>query len=68
MRLPTVQDFLEGRMPEAAQRPVYPGGAVILKLRSLNKAYRGKAVLSDFALELREGETLGLVGASGSGK
>ena len=68
LRLPTVQDFLEGRMPETAQRPVYPGGAVILKLRSLNKSYRGKAILSDFDLELREGETLGLVGASGSGK
>jgi peptide/nickel transport system ATP-binding protein len=63
-----VQDFLEGRMPETAQRPVYPGGDVILKLRSLSKSYRAKAVLSDFDLELREGETLGLVGASGSGK
>lgn len=68
LRLPTVQDFLEGRMPETAQRPLFPGGNVILKLRSLSKSYGGKAILSDFDLELREGETLGLVGASGSGK
>ena len=45
----------------------------ILKIKSLSLAFRTgrhkeKVVLNDFALTLKEGEVLGLVGESGCGK
>jgi peptide/nickel transport system ATP-binding protein len=41
---------------------------VILEVRALSKSFGGSPVLKDLDLVLHEGETLGLVGASGSGK
>lgn len=68
LRLPTVQDFLDGTPPSAIERPVFKGGDEVLAVRGLRKTFKGQAVLDGFALVLHEGETLGLVGASGSGK
>ena len=68
LRLPTVQDFLDGTPPSAVERPVFRGGDEVLAVRGLRKTFKGQAVLDGFALVLHEGETLGLVGASGSGK
>ena len=68
LRLPTVQDFMDGRPVSAEERPTYSGGAPILEVVGLSKSFGGKAILSDLDLILHEGETLGLVGASGSGK
>ncbi len=68
LRLPTVQDFLDGTPPSAIERPVFKGGGEVLAVRGLRKTFKGQAVLDGFALVVHEGETLGLVGASGSGK
>ena len=68
LRLPTVQDFLDGTPPSAAQRPKFEGGAEVLSVRGLRKTFKGQRILDGFDLVLHEGETLGLVGASGSGK
>lgn len=68
MRLPTVQDFLDGVSSVPEQRPAFAGGAEILSVRGLSKSFKGTPVLNDVDFVVHEGETLGLVGASGSGK
>jgi ABC-type glutathione transport system ATPase component len=68
MRLPTVQDFLDGIAPGTAERPVFEGGTEILSVRSLRKSFKGTTILHGVDFVVHEGETLGLVGASGSGK
>ena len=68
LRLPTVQDFLEGQPLSHEERPVFKGKTPILEVKELSKTYGGQKVFHDLALVLHEGETLGLVGASGSGK
>lgn len=68
LRLPTVQDFLEGQPLSHEERPVFKGKTPILEVKELSKTYGGQTVFHDLALVLHEGETLGLVGASGSGK
>jgi peptide/nickel transport system ATP-binding protein len=68
LRLPTVQDFLDGTPPSFIERPVFAGGVEVLAVRGLRKTFKGQPVLDGFDLVLHEGETLGLVGASGSGK
>ena len=40
----------------------------MLRFEKISFAYDKKAVLTDFSLELKSGETLALMGASGSGK
>ena len=42
--------------------------ALAVRLRGLTVAFDGKAVLDKLDLDLRQGEILGLIGASGSGK
>jgi len=68
VRLPTVQDFLDGVAPETTERSVFEGGTEILSVRGLRKSFKGTAILHDVDFVVHEGETLGLVGASGSGK
>jgi branched-chain amino acid transport system permease protein len=54
----------------AAARPSTAriGGAPLLFLRDVRKAFRGVQALAGVTLEVREGEILGLVGPNGSGK
>ena len=40
----------------------------MIEVRHLSKAFDGRPVLRDVALEIREGETFALIGRSGSGK
>ena len=39
-----------------------------ITLKNINKSFNGVQVLKDINLELDEGETLGILGRSGSGK
>lgn len=41
---------------------------LILKVEGLSKSYKGRQVVKDVSLELREGEVLGLLGPNGAGK
>lgn len=50
-----------------------PSGEIILRAQQLNKSFRGPdgephQAVADVSFELRKGEVLGIVGASGSGK
>jgi lipopolysaccharide export system ATP-binding protein len=44
------------------------GGSGILAVKGLQKSYRGRAVVQDAALYVREGEAVGLLGPNGAGK
>ena len=68
LRLPTVQDFLDGRHASTEERPLFAGSTPILEVKHLAKSYGATPIFQDLDLVLHEGETLGLVGASGSGK
>ena len=68
LRLPTVDDFLAGKPISTAERPPTHPGEIILEVNNLGKSFKGVNVVDKFNLTIREGETLGLVGASGSGK
>ena len=68
LRLPTVQDFLDGRPTSTEERPLFTGSVPILEVKHLAKSYGTTPIFQDLDLVLHEGETLGLVGASGSGK
>ena len=45
IRLPTVQDFLDGIAPETSERPVFEGGTEILSVRGLRKSFKGTPIL-----------------------
>ena len=40
----------------------------ILKVEQISKSYGNKEVLSDFSLEINQGEIYGILGPNGSGK
>lgn len=68
LRLPTVQDFLEGTPVSRGERGVVSGGPEVLRVRGLQKSFKGNPILRGVDFVVHEGETLGMVGASGSGK
>jgi len=41
---------------------------LVLKVEELSKSYKGRRVVSNVGLELREGEVIGLLGPNGAGK
>jgi len=67
-RLSTVSDFLKNKIPDLTEENPPELGSMILEIKNLSKYYSDKLILNDISLELREGETLGLIGSSGSGK
>ena len=52
--------------PSAAEAPVSPNDAIVL--RNVRKTYEGKSVLSGATLAIRRGETMVVLGPSGTGK
>ena len=67
-RLSTIDDFMDNKARRKSEKPQTSLGPVILEVKNLEKYYSKKLILNNISLELREGETLGLVGPSGSGK
>jgi putative ABC transport system ATP-binding protein len=53
---------------EAAGAPVAKQGAVMIETRNLSRAVDGKLLVSDVCVQVRSGEVLAVVGASGAGK
>lgn len=67
-RLSTIDDFMDNKDRRKSEKSQTSIGSVILEVKNLEKYYSKKLILNNISLELREGETLGLVGPSGSGK
>jgi peptide/nickel transport system ATP-binding protein len=67
-RLSTIDDFMDNKDRRKSEKLQTSIGSVILEVKNLEKYYSKKLILNNISLELREGETLGLVGPSGSGK
>ncbi|WP_109576134.1 ABC transporter ATP-binding protein [Aminobacter sp. AP02] len=55
-------------MIQAESQRQDPMGEVVLSVRDLTVAFEDKVILDKLALDVRRGEILGFVGASGSGK
>jgi lipopolysaccharide export system ATP-binding protein len=47
---------------------VSPGGQGVLAVHHLGKGYRGRMVVQDVSLSVRQGEAVGLLGPNGAGK
>ena len=47
---------------------VLPGGQGVLAVHHLGKGYRGRMVVQDVSLSVRQGEAVGLLGPNGAGK
>ncbi len=56
------------KVPSPAEQEKLPAGAEILRAEGIRKSYDGHRVLSGIDLSLRKGETLVIMGRSGSGK
>ncbi|HEX7109911.1 MAG TPA: ATP-binding cassette domain-containing protein, partial [Aestuariivirga sp.] len=54
-------------MPSKIISPM-PASAPFLKLIGISKSYPGVLALSDYSMEVRAGEVIGLVGENGAGK
>ena len=67
-RLSTIDDFMDNKIYRKSEKLQTSIGSVVLEVKNLDKYYSKKLILNNISLELREGETLGLVGPSGSGK
>jgi lipopolysaccharide export system ATP-binding protein len=58
-----------GSRPKASAAPEAPfGGPGVLAVRDLRKSYRGRTVVQDAGLHVRNGEAVGLLGPNGAGK
>jgi ribose transport system ATP-binding protein len=55
-------------VPDAVASSVAESGEAFLRLTGLRKSYPGVVALSDFDMEVRPGEVIGLVGENGAGK
>ena len=55
-------------VPSAAEQKKLPLGTEVVKAESLAKVYDGRTVLEDVNLAVKKGETLVILGRSGSGK
>src|SRR4029077_9929539 len=55
----------DGLVPE---RPDQPAGPGTLAVHHLGKGYRGRMVVQDVSLSVRQGEAVGLLGPNGAGK
>jgi phospholipid/cholesterol/gamma-HCH transport system ATP-binding protein len=56
------------RPPSNPALPPAAGGEVVIRIRGLGKSFGKLAVLDEFNLDVRRGETFTVVGPSGSGK
>lgn len=54
--------------PAGPERKTYPRGTVVVRADHIAKSFRGRAVLEDVSLTVKTGETLVIMGGSGSGK
>jgi ABC-2 type transport system ATP-binding protein len=54
--------------PEPAEARAPGGSALAIDVQGLTKRYGGRAVVDDFALQLRRGRICGFLGPNGSGK
>jgi lipopolysaccharide export system ATP-binding protein len=59
--------FCRGLSEPAAAGAVF-GGPGILAVKGLEKSYRGRTVVRDAGLQVRNGEAVGLLGPNGAGK
>jgi lipopolysaccharide export system ATP-binding protein len=57
-----------GRRRDASEMSAVFGGPGVLAVRGLQKSYRGRTVVHDAALHVRNGEAVGLLGPNGAGK
>ncbi len=58
-------DSIENGLPSATS----PAGAIAVEARNISKSYaRGPMILSGISMDIKEGETVALIGANGSGK
>lgn len=65
----TVEDVLEGRTKALPRPKSDSDGEVIMGIQDLSKTFpNGHVALEKVNLDIRQGETLGIIGASGSGK
>ena len=65
--LPPSQLTARAVEPRAAPSPV-AGGEVLLRVRGLQKSFKGVRALAGVDVDVRRGEILGLLGPNGSGK
>ena len=52
----------------ASESVAPPGGQGVLAVHHLGKGYRGRMVVQDVSLSVRQGEAVGLLGPNGAGK
>src|SRR5690349_11216391 len=53
---------------DAASNGAAAGNGVLLRAQDVSRRFRGLVALTDYNLELRQGEILGVIGPNGAGK
>ncbi len=67
--LPTVDEFIENKhIPKQSKKPDIIYKDILFSIKNLSFAYGNTKVLHDLNFSIFKGESLGIVGASGSGK